>query len=72
MAGAHDKIKELELEIRRLMDQNRNYAHELTILSKDIRYKDYEVSQLRSNNMTQPFADTGLKENISRHDHTLS
>jgi hypothetical protein len=43
MMGTHERIKELELEIRRLIDQNKNYAHELTILSKDLRYKEYEV-----------------------------
>ena len=33
------------------MDQNKNYAHELTILSKDLRYKDYEVNSIKGMGM---------------------
>ncbi|KRX03302.1 hypothetical protein PPERSA_00825 [Pseudocohnilembus persalinus] len=47
ISGYQDKIREAELEIRRLMDQNKNYAHELTVLSKDIRYRDYQSKQMQ-------------------------
>ena len=40
LIDAFEKIRALEAEARRLLDLNRNYSHELGILSREKNYRD--------------------------------
>ena len=43
LVDAFDKIRLLEHEIRRILDLNRNYAQELSLLARDNRFKQDEL-----------------------------
>jgi hypothetical protein len=45
LAEAIEKIRGLEHEIRRILDLNRNYAQELSMLARDNRFKQDEINR---------------------------
>ena len=47
LGEAFEKIKGLEHEVRRLLDLNRNYAQELSMLARENRFLQEELSRLR-------------------------
>ncbi|KAM3128346.1 hypothetical protein pb186bvf_019536 [Paramecium bursaria] len=54
LVDAFDKIRLLEHEIRRILDLNRNYAQELSLLARDNRFKQDELIKKNDNNNAQP------------------
>lgn len=47
LVDAFDKIRVLEHEVRRILDLNRNYAQELSMLARDNRFKQEEIAKAR-------------------------
>ncbi|CAD8186985.1 unnamed protein product [Paramecium octaurelia] len=47
LVDAFDKIRILEHEVRRILDLNRSYAQELSMLARDNRFKQEEIAKVR-------------------------